>query len=166
MALVTRNGQGYANPTASQAVKGVFASAHLKAILSTIQVANGDNINSIYNIGFIPTNAVIDPASLVYASGIAGLTSMSVGFAASPLPATRDTWAALPNALVNAQDWHTAASFSLAQALAVANYGQQVWQLLGLTEDPGGVVGVFATVLAAPGAAGQLQFVLKYLDDK
>jgi hypothetical protein len=166
MGVVTTNGQGFANPVATQAVKAIFASAHQKAIISTIPVNNGDSVGSQYNIGNVPTSAVLDPASLAYASGIAGLTNVSVGFGASPLPANRDTWVAQPAALVNAQDWHTAASFSLVQAVSEANYGKQVWQLLGLTEDPGGNVPVFATVGNATTAAGTLQFILKYFDDK
>lgn len=170
MAIVTRTGQGYANPTTSQAPLAVFARAHLKAIVSTIAVANGDSATSVYKIGKVPTSAIIDPASLVYASGIAGLTSMSFGVDASSSqqqPANPiGSWAASPALFVNAQDWHTAASFSLYGNVSVANYGKRIWELLGLSFDPGGEVDLIATVNQAAGAAGQLQFVVKYLDEK
>ncbi|HZU87928.1 MAG TPA: hypothetical protein VE993_01600 [Stellaceae bacterium] len=170
-AVVNTYGQGEVNPkntaTNPVAVDEIFAAAHAKAILSTIAVNSTDSANSIYHVGFIPTNAVIDPSSLVYGSGITGLTSMSCGFGANPQVANPlGTWAAAPAALVSAQDWHTAASFSLVQAVSVTNYEQQVFQLLGLTLDPGGVVEVYCTVNTGPSAAGTLQFVLKYFDRK
>lgn len=173
-AVVTRNGQGYQNPASTQtnpvAINGDFGSPHKHAVISTIPVANGDSATSIYNVGYVPTNAVLDPtASFVYATGIAGLTSVSCGFGAIPQPASIQLggWAAQPAALVSAQDWHTAASFSLMQAVSVANYGLQVWQLIGLTatnitQDPGGVVPIFCTVNNATSAAGTLQFFLQY----
>jgi hypothetical protein len=168
--VVTRNGQGYANPSATStnpvAVSGTFASPHAHAILSTIAVGAADSAASVYNIGNIPTNAVIDPASTVYSSsGCTGLTSVSVGFGANPQVANPlGTWAAQPTALVSAEDWHTGTSFSLVQDLSEANYLKQVWQLLGstITLDPGGVVPVYATNNSGDSAACTLQFVLKY----
>jgi len=169
--VVTRNGQGYANPNSTTtnpvAVSAQFASPHAHAIISTISVGSSDSATSIYNIGWIPTNAVIDPSSLVYSSNnITGMTSMSCGFGANPQVANPlGTWAAAPTALVNAEDWHSGASFSLTADLSEANYGKQVWQLLsGLTLDPGGVVAVYCTVNNNVSASGTLQFFLKYYD--
>lgn len=166
--VVTRNGQGYANPNSTAtnpvAISEIFGAAHQKVITSSIPVASTDSATSIYNVGYIPTNAVIDPSSVVYGTGITGLTSMSCGFGANPQPAQPviGTWAAQPAALVSAQDWHTAGSFSLVQAISSANYAQQVYQLLGLSLDPGGVVSVFCTVNNGPSASGTLTFMLKY----
>ena len=168
--VVTRNGQGYANPNATAtnplAISGQFGSPHSHAIISTISVGSSDSATSIYNVGWIPTQAVIDPASLVYSSNnITGLTSMSCGFGANPQVANPlGSWAALPTALVNAEDWHSGTSFSLVADLSEANYGKQVWQLLGLSLDPGGVVAVYCTVNNGPSATGTLQFFLKYFD--
>jgi hypothetical protein len=169
-AVVTRNGQGYANPnntaTYPVQVSSTFASPHAHAIISTISVAATDTALSIYNIGNIPTRAVIDPASLVYSSNsCTGMTSVSFGFGANPAVANpQGTWPAAPTALVNAEDWHTGASFSLTQDLSEANFGKQVWQLLGstITLDPGGVVPVFATLNNTVSTTCTLQFVLKY----
>jgi hypothetical protein len=167
--VVTRNGQGYANPNATAtnpvAVSADFASPHVHTIVSTIGVGSTDSINSIYNIGTIPTDAVIDPASLVYSSNnITGLTSMSCGFGGNPQPAQPlETWSAQPTDLVDAADWHSGTSFSLVSNVTEADYAEQVYQLLGLSLDPGGVVSVYCTVGAAPSATGTLQFFLKYM---
>jgi hypothetical protein len=173
MAVVTTYGDGYraaASPTGSQAFPGVpavKAEAHQKCIVSSVPVANGDSATSIYYVGRIPSDAILDPSSLVYATGIAGLTSMSVGLGASPAPASPlGGWAASPALFVNAQDWHTAASFSLTGNVSTANANKRMWELLGLTQDPGGFIDVIATVNQAAGAAGTLQFFLKYLSNR
>ena len=89
--VVNTFGQGDVNPKSTAtnpvAVEEVFASGHVKQIISTIAVNSTDSATSIYHIGFVPTNAVLDPSSLVYGSGITGLTSMSCGFGANPQPA-------------------------------------------------------------------------------
>ena len=169
--VVTRNGQGYANANSTTtnpvAVSQQFAAPHEHAIISTISVGAADSATSVYNIGWIPTNAVIDPSSLVYSSNsLTGLTSVSCGFGANPQVANpQGTWAAAPTALVNAEDWHTGASFSLTADLSEANYGKQVWQLLsGLTLDPGGLVAVYCVNNSGDSASGTLQFFLKYFD--
>lgn len=166
MGVVTTYGQGYRNPVANVAPLAVFAEGHLHTIVSTIAVGAADSATSKYYIGRIPSSAVLDPASLAYGGGVVGLTSVSVGFDASPLPAGLIAWAASPALLVSAQDWHLAASFSLVQNVAVGNYGKRAWELLGLAQDPGGFIDVFATNVSGAGGAGTLQFFLKYLDDR
>jgi hypothetical protein len=172
-AVVTRNGQGYvnANNTATNpvSVSEMFGAAHQKVITSSIAVGSTDSATSLYYVGNIPTNAIIDPASLVYSSGITGLTSMSCGFGANPEPANPlGTWTAVPAALVSAQDWHSSGSYSLVQAISTSNYAEQVWQFLGstITLDPGGVVPVYCTVNTGPSGSGTLVFMLKYYDTK
>lgn len=170
--VVTTNGTGYtnANSTASNpiAVGVITAAGRVKQIASTVAVGSSDSATSLYNVGKIPLSAIIDPSSLVYGTGIAGLTSMSCGFGANPQPASIQipTWSASPSLLVSAQDWHTAASFSLVSNVSTANYGKKVWQLLSLSADPGGVVDVNCTVNNGPSATGTLQFFLKYNSDQ
>lgn len=168
--VVNTYGQGEVNPknTATNPVAPaeIFASPHEKAIVSTITVNSTDSATSTYHLGYIPTAAVIDPASLVYSSGISGLTSMSCGFGANPQPVSFQigTWSAQPAVLVSAASWASSGSYSLVSAVSVADYTEQVYQLLGLSLDPGGVVEVNCTVNTGPSAGGTLQFVLKYFN--
>jgi hypothetical protein len=170
--VVTRNGQGFANAnntsTNPVAPDTLYGAGHQKMIVSTISVGATDSATSIYNVGYLPTNAIIDPSSIAYSTAITGLTSISCGVAANTQPANQQTgtWAASPALFVSAQDWHLAASNSLVQNITTANYHKRLWELLGLSLDPGGQAIVQCTNNSGASGAGTLQFFLKYNDTK
>lgn len=151
MAVVIRYAAGYPDPSALSAYsrKSRDAVAYVKNSYFEIAIGAADSINSVYWLARIPSSARIKPQSTFYVGAIAGLTSLSIGV--DNLKGTK-----VANALVSAVDVHSGGAFSLVSAIAAANYAKELWQLLGLSSDPGGALDIYASVLAAPGAAGTL----------
>jgi len=159
-AVVNTFGNGSVNSTTSQAVRAEFAAAQRRTVNSQVVTANGDSINSIYHIGNIPSDAMIDPDAKVVAGVNGGLTSVSVGISGSGGQAVA---AGVANCLVNAQNWSAGGTFSLTGNISVANQQQRAWQFAGLASDPGGLLEVYATLNAASTAAINLNFFLHWL---
>lgn len=150
MAVVTRYTNGYPNPNNLSAYSrnAHEAQANLKITYFEIAAQSGDPINSLYRLGRIPSNAMLIPAlSNLYAAAEAGMTDFSVG-----LDDRAGTVSA--KALMSDVDVHAGGTFSLVSNVAQANYGKRLWQLLGLASDPGKELDVYATLGAAPSAAG------------
>jgi hypothetical protein len=154
MAVVTRYTNGYPAPTPAAGTGYGVVSAHesraiVKAAFFSIAVTSGDSINSVYRLARLPSNAIILPQSNVYvtAAGIAGLTSVSIGF-----DNLLGTVAAA--ALASAVDMHAGGAFPLTPAVTIAHYNQRVWEQLGLASDPGAQIDLIATLGASPGASG------------
>ncbi len=163
MVAALPNGNGFKNPLAfPAAVRALYAAAQNKTMVSQWTFTNGDAIGSVYHLGWVPSNAIIDPRSVAIVQPITGLTSVSVGISG---PGGQAVNPGVANCLVNAQDWHAGGSFSLAQNVAPANVQQQAWQLAGLASDPGGVLEIYATIGAAPTATGVATTFLERLTD-
>ncbi len=159
MAVVTRYTNGYPQQSAGigySTPQTQEAKATVNALAFNIAATNGDSINSIYKLGRIPSNAIILPESSLYCPAIAGLTSVSVGL--DNLLGT-----AVAAALMSAVDIHAGGTFSMLSNVAVSNYLQRAWQLLGLASDPGQRLDVYATLNAAATASGAITGFLKYL---
>src|SRR5262245_2607690 len=97
MAVVTKYGTGYKDPTSLLSIAAALAEGTLVGISSRVDVAAGDSIGSVLKIGKMPSNAVIKPSS-AYRWGATGVTDLDIGFA-YPGGAVID-----PDALVNADD--------------------------------------------------------------
>jgi hypothetical protein len=153
MAVVTKYGTGYPDPTSKVEVDADFAEAHVKSIVSQIGITNGDSINSKYYVGRVPSNAIIDPSSVYTNAAITGVTSFDLGFVGAV------------NALVAAVSLAVASTAPVNATVAVtaANQVKRAWQLAGLTSDPGGFLDIFATINAAATATGVVNFFLKFL---
>lgn len=151
MAVVTRYAPGYPDPGALSAYsrRSRDAVAIVKNSYFEIAVASGDSINSVYWLARIPSSARIKASSTFWVSAVAGLTSLSIGV--DNLRGTKQR-----DALVSQVDVHLGGAFSLVSAVTAANYGKELWQLLGLSADPGGALDIYASVLAAPSAATTL----------
>lgn len=150
--VVTAYGTGYKNPTSLQAVNAVYAESQPKRINSQITITNGDSIASTYFVGRVPSNAIIDPRSLIVYAAITSVTSMHLGFAASTA------------ALVSAKDISSAGNGTLLSigTLTTANMNKRAWELAGLTTDPGGFLDIIATINVAATATGVVQFFIDY----
>ncbi len=162
MAVVTRYSNGYPQPTPAagfgfQRNAWLESKANVKAITFNIAVTNGDSIASVYKLGRVPSGAILLPESLLYAAAIAGLTSVSVGL--NNLAGT-----ALDTALMSAVNLSAGGNFAMLSNVAIANYNQRAWQLLGLNADPNAMLDVEAVLGAAPTASGAVAGFLKYLD--
>ena len=105
------------------------------------------------HIARIPSNAVLLPISTLYFD-ILG-TSATVDFGD-----TED-----PNGLATVIDVATAGNASLLEAVDIADYGQRLWELLGYTSDPGGLIDLFLTVVADIVTSGTIKSIIYYVVD-
>lgn len=116
----------------------------------TVAIANGDSIGSKLYLANVPSNAILSPLSAIYNAAITSLNDVDLGDAETA------------DALVNGADFTSAGSVSAMDAVALADYGKPLWELLGHTEDPGGMIDLFLTLKAAAGAAGDVSFDLMW----
>ena len=163
MAVVTTYTAGYPSPNTFPPYYGKPSEAvgTVRGAFFNIAVNNGDSIGSIYKLGRLPSKAIVLPLSTLYvaAGGIAGLTNVNVGL--NYLYSSTK----VANALASAANFSAAGTYPLTSNILAANYGQRVWQLLGLPNDPGGDVDIEATLASAATGAGQFTGWLFYTDD-
>jgi hypothetical protein len=150
--VVTKYGTGAKNPTSLLAISALFAEAQVRMIASKIDIANGDDAASVFYIGKVPSNAVIDPRSAYFHEAVAGVTDLDVGFANAAA------------ALVDGDDVSSAGTQTLAghATLTVPNMAKKAWELAGYTSDPGGMLDIIATLKAASTATKSIMFVIVY----
>lgn len=151
MGVVTKYSKGYPDPTNSllpYSAKGEESIATLKRSFFKIAVANGDSATSVHKLGRIPSDAMISALSTFRCTAITGLTDYDIGFS---YKGTK-----VGDALVNGQTLASAATVSLVAAIASANLDKRVWELLGLSRDPGGWVDLEGTMNAAASADGTI----------
>lgn len=126
---------------------------------STVAVAAAASANSVYTFFRVPTSARIHGLSEVSLDDLAstGAPTLDFGFAAVDSNFTTDD-----DALNDGIDAATAAS-GTKLIKDLANYGKTVWELLGLSEDPGGLADVIGTIKdAATNTGGDVTVTLVY----
>lgn len=160
MAVVTKYGTGARDPSSLKAVDGVYAHATPRSINSQISIAAGDSINSTYDIGEVPADAIIDPNSAYDYQAVGAAATMDVGFYYPNGGALIDV-----DALVAGDDVAAAGSQTLKGhgTLTTANGMKRAWELAGLAANPGGNLRVVATLKGAAASNNALiNFFLRY----
>jgi hypothetical protein len=162
MAVVTVYGSGARDPASLKAIEGINAAAEFRAINSLVAVANGDSIASRYMIGEVPADALLDPQSSVTCTAITSASDCDIGVAYPNGGAV-----IVADCIVNGQTFAAAATVTLAAATGSgvatpANMAKRVWQLAGLTANPGGNLALWITINAAATAAGSVWSNIKY----
>lgn len=159
MAVVTKYGTGYKDPSSLTAVNALFAEASVKVIVSQIAITNGDSINSLFYIGSVPSSAIIDPGAVYDYEAVAGVTDFDVGFYRPLGGAVIDA-----DALVDVDDISSAGTqtFKGHGTITTANGHKRAWELAGLSADPGGMLDIVATLKAASTATKVVNFRIPY----
>lgn len=162
MAVVTKYGSGYRDPTSLVAINGMQRAAESRDIRSLITITNGDSIASKYFIGSAPSNAKLKPGSLIYFDAITSVVSVDIGLAYPNGGAT-----ILDDCIVNGHDIHLAGNTALSAATGSgvatpANMEKALWELAGLTSDPGGELDLFLTIDQAATATGKVLAIIGY----
>lgn len=158
MAVVTKFGRGYKDPASIQLPKPVYAEGRKRGIVTgTIVVTNGDSIGSKHYLGKAPSHVILDPQSTLYHGAITGLTSYHVGL---ELNGTVVGAALLASAL----DLALAGNKNPTAALVVATgIGKQLWEVAGLTRDPGVVYDIVGLMNTAATATANLEAFIGFL---
>ncbi|MFT4115426.1 hypothetical protein [Bradyrhizobium sp.] len=162
MAVVTKYGTGYRDPTSLKAIDAISRGAELRVIKSRASIANGDNSGSLYYLGSLPSNAKINPGATLWCTAITGVSSAKLGFY-YPNGGAK----ILDTALFSGQTLASATSVTMAAAAnsgiaTPANMDKFVWQLAGLSADPGGELDLVLTTAADASAAGDVWLELSY----
>ncbi|ODT88110.1 hypothetical protein [Phenylobacterium sp. SCN 70-31] len=124
-------------------------------IRDTLELVTAFAQNDRILLGMVAADAVLDPIlSVIWFDdlGGAGLT-MDVGGAGSS--------AGPENALVGGQDVTTAAgSCSALKSVNISDYWKPLWQLYGLSANPGGMLPVYAKIKGADPGTGTVTWQL------
>jgi len=117
---------------------------------STVEVAAAASADSVYTFLRLPTNARIHGLSRVAFDDLAssGSPTLDFGFAAVSGNFTTD-----PDALNDGIDVATAAS-TANLIKDIANYGKLVWEIMGLSSDPGGFADLIGSLKDAAANTG------------
>lgn len=138
-------------------VLGSIAKANMRTFAGVVSIANGDSIGSTYRLGSIPSNARVHQL-LASCPDIGTTTAADIGLyqttrnggAVADVDFFASALSLSGGALVN-QDITSENGL-----ITAAKAEQMVWELLGLTKDPGVDYDVVATLTAAADAAGEL----------
>ena len=101
----------------------------------------------------IPSNAVLLPTSTLYFDVLGAAATVDFGDAEDP------------NGLATVIDVANAGNASLLEAVDLADYGKRLWELLGYTSDPGGLIDLFLTVVGDIITTGTIKSIIYYVVD-
>ena len=134
---------------------------HMKCLVGTVEIANGDSATSTVEFGEIPSSALILASSLLERDALTGVTSFDLGLGKYD-DASQAFVAGDVNCLVAASDIHTAGSGSAVSAVDIANRGKRAWEIAGYASDPGGNLTVMGTLNTDATAPGTITLTLVY----
>ncbi|MFP4044053.1 MAG: hypothetical protein ACLFTP_05725 [Rhodosalinus sp.] len=121
-----------------------------RPIYATGTVANGadDSNGSMYHLADLPSDCILLPETFFDVE--------NDGFAQIVIGTQTDT-----DALVDQAQSSEDIVAPIAQG--DANHGKRLWEVLGLAEDPGGMIGLWKHAEADAGSAGSMPFQIAYL---
>lgn len=164
MAVVAVKSTAVTNATATPRVQntpGLEGGVVVRAVNGNVAVANGDSANSVYRFGKVRSSDYIDRIRVVSADigtttagtlGLHDLLSHSNGGTVVDADLFTGT------ITLNAGAIDTDFTFTAAgdEAALYTNSEKRVWELLGLTSDPGKEYDVSLTLTGAADAAGTI----------
>lgn len=163
MAVVTKYGTGARDPASLAAIDAINAAAELRKIGSNITITNGDSIASKYMIAELPADAVLDEyMSRILTGAVTSASDCDIGVAYPNGGAMISA-----DCIVNGQTLASATTVSLAAATGsgvatAANAAKKIWELAGLTTNPGGNLALWLTINAAATATAAVRFSFVY----
>jgi hypothetical protein len=156
MAVVTLYAASFKDPAAVNSVAPVFAEGTPRVVnTKAVTITSGDSINSKVYLGKIQSSAIPDLASLIYHDSLTSLNDFDIGVEYNGVAVDIDVFA-------DGLDLTSAGSKSVFAAITRANTGKRVWELLGLSSDPGRVYDIIGTLKAASGATGVVAAQIRY----
>ena len=125
----------------------------VRIAIDEIEVAAAYAATDRTHLARIPSNAVLLPTSTLYFDDLGAAPTLDFGDTIDP------------NGLATLISAATAGDASLLEAVDIANYGQRLWELLGHTSDPGGLIDLFLTIVGDIDAAGTIKSIIYYVVD-
>lgn len=151
MAVVTKYAGSAKDPSVSALVPPVLAEGRLRSInVPATAITNGDSINSLFYLGKIPSSAVpLCGLSTLKHGGVTSVNDADIGIYKDGAVVDIDLFA-------DGIDISAAGAKDPFAAVAVANVGKRVYELLGLTVDPGVEYDVVLTLKVAATATASI----------
>lgn len=149
MTVVTEQSNIFRNPhDGDPLVDPLMPKGRVIFATGTMTNLTTDNTNSTYRLAELPSDCMLHPDTFF---GVA-----SWGFAQVVIGTKTDT-----TALVN----QTKATEAIVTPIAQgdANHGKRLWEVLGLSADPGGAIALFAHAAADATGAGSMIFQIAYI---
>lgn len=147
MAVVTRQSSLY-RPDDNGLLDPVDTAGRLIIKNGVVTNAADDSANSTFRICDLPSYCILHSLS--------GFDVAAWGFAQVRVGTLTDNDALLSVA-------KSAGAVARPVQFGDTRTGKPLWEVLGLTEDPGGVIPIFAHAIAAATAAGSMRFEIAYL---
>lgn len=146
MAIVNKYSVIYPDPdTQPQApIPAKYKRGPVKTSMPSVAITNGDSATSTFHLVKLPSTCVLHNSSKVYHQAIAGVTTAHIG--------TEDD----PDALLASSNISTGSAKSLITDTNAFSQDRELWELLGMAEDPGGEIALILTINADATATGKV----------
>jgi hypothetical protein len=150
-------------PVPNQEVGLKLQGGRIKECVGTVEAGAADSIASTYRLCRVPSSVRISQVLLssdavTSAAADIGVCETSVNGGAAVDADLFASAASLATAQANVDVTHESGSFGI-EAVE-----KQLWELLGLSKDPGKAYDITATLTAAATAAGTVSLAVRYVD--
>jgi hypothetical protein len=164
MAVVTVKSTSTTNRDSGIQSGSFLNAANPRATTETVAVANGDSIASTFRVVRIPSNARITSASIFCTAITSAAADVGLYQTARYGGAVVDAdFFSAAQTLATASGGINVMNGNLLSGANSANRNKRVWELLGLTSDPGREYDVVLTLTAAATAAGTAGLEVGYV---
>jgi len=134
--------------------------AKFQTIIETVEIASGDDNGSKYRVARLQANAVIKEIKIL-CDAITGGTDYDLGI--YEVPETNDGAVIDKDCFMDGQTLASASkTINGFNAVDIANYGKQVWELAGLTEATNKAVDIVLTGNTVGSADGTVTVQVTY----
>jgi hypothetical protein len=128
----------------------------LRVSIDTVGITSTDADGSTYRLARVPSNAVLESITIKN-EAITGGTDFFLGFYDINDGAAIDA-----DALLGTTSLASAGDIDGLGSINIANFGKEVWELAGLTEDPYKLVDIVLTGNTVGTATGTVTAIVKY----
>lgn len=154
MAVVDKYGSGNQNKALNpqDLLPGVEIQGHLKSLVSTVEIANGDSANSTLRFGKVHSSVRVHRDSKIDHDAITGVNDFDLGDSTNP------------DGLADGLDITAAGNKSAVASVNIDSLHKPLWEVLGMASDPDGMIEIIGTLKAAATAAGTVTLSLIYAE--
>lgn len=136
--------------TAGAVIDSKRVRGRIKVAVGSVSNAADDSSGSTYLLARIPSHAIMLPRTQFDVE--------NTGFAAIRIGTLTDV-DALVAVLKSAGNTVTPFAFG------DANHGKELWEVLGLAADPGGMIGIYQHAIAGATGAGSMPFIFEWVEN-
>lgn len=156
MAVVTKYAKSVKDPASIALPPAAFSEGKVVCISTgPIAIANGDSTNSKIYLGRLPTSAIVLPQSILYHGAVTGVTDFDIGLEKDGVLVDIDV-------LADGLTLASAGNKQVTAALATGQIGRRLWEVAGLSNDPGGEYDIIGTLKADASAGASIEAFIYY----